>query len=421
MSIDIKQADYPPSNLSSWLDYIASLSPKDIDLGLERVREVYRVLKLDFSKTTVITVAGTNGKGTTCALLEKAAFTAGYSVAVYSSPFLLDYCEQLRVNTLQLNEEQHCLAFYAVEQARGDIPLTLFEFSTLAVLYLIASQNVNYALLEVGMGGDTDAVNVVDPDIAVITSIALDHGAWLGNTRESVGKHKAGIFRPNIPVFIGDPSPPESVFEAAASNTVQGFYQGKEFDYKEHSGHWDFHFENEQVFALPKPRIPLQNAATALAIVKRLKWPLSPEQFVDVLQNTLLPGRSQLIRQQPDVLLDVAHNPEAANYLYSQIRARKYDRLHLVVAMLADKDIEQCLAPFCHLNPQWYLSTLTEPRGAQASKLKSLLVRHQKVVEFDTVEESFDVALKSAQPNDLVVVFGSFITVSKILRKENSN
>lgn len=405
-------------SLQSWLDYITSLSSNDIDLGLQRVSLVFKRLALDFSNTQIITVAGTNGKGTTCALLEKAALTAGYSVAVYSSPFLLDYTEQLRINGISPDEQQHCNAFSVIETARGDVPLTSFEFTTLSILYLISQLQLNYALLEVGMGGDTDAVNVVDPDIAIITSIALDHGAWLGNSRESVGSHKAGIFRKNIPLFIGEPDPPNSVILAAKQASKTAFYQGVDFGVHEQDKKWEFYSAGKSRKSLPKPQIPLQNTATALAVIEHLKWPLNDTQVEDILLTTQLPGRCHLLAKNPHVLLDVAHNPQAAQYLRGYIENFQFDSLHLVVGMLADKDIAQCFAPFYDYEAHWYLSTLSEARGASSQFLKSVLVNQQLVVEFDTVEEAYDVALENANKNDLVVVFGSFITVSKILKKE---
>jgi dihydrofolate synthase/folylpolyglutamate synthase len=403
-------------SLERWLEYLAEVHPSEIELGLDRTAEVFSRLKIDFSKKNVVTVAGTNGKGTTCAMIEQAILMTAKSVAVYSSPHLIDYRERLRINGLMLTEQQHCAAFLAVENARGNTLLTYFEFATLAAFVLMRDSSVDILLLEVGLGGRLDAVNVVDPNIAVITTIDLDHQSWLGDNREDIGREKAGIFRPNIPVVIGDLSPPESIFAAAKLCNVKASWQGKDFTFREDEQ--GFHWRNQQreLLNLPLANIPAQNASTALQVIDHLTLPLSEEDFADLLAKTSLPGRRQIIQHSPTTMLDVAHNPQATRELLREIQKLQYARLYLVVSMLSDKDIEQTLEPFQKLNANWLIAPLDVQRGATTQQIISVLDKGQKVLEFDQVKEAYQYALESAVKDDLIIVFGSFFTVAEVLK-----
>jgi dihydrofolate synthase/folylpolyglutamate synthase len=404
-------------SLDQWLTYLEQVHPSNIELGLERVAEVFRNLKLDLSQRAVVTVAGTNGKGTTCALIEQALLSSNETVAVFSSPHLLDYRERVRVNGGMLAEQAHCQAFSIVERARGTVPLTYFEFGTLAALQLIADSGANFLLLEVGLGGRLDAINIVDPSIAVITSIDLDHQDWLGDTRELIAIEKAGIFRANIPAVIGESHPPITLVDSAAQYQVKPVWQGSDFHYQvdEKGFHWqgvDSRYEN-----LPKPNIPAQNASTALQVVEKLGLKLDDRQMAQVFNQTTLPGRRQIFQNNPTVILDVAHNPQATGLLALDIKSMEYKRVIAVVAMLADKDIEATLDPMLCVVTDWFCASLDVPRGAPSSTLvSSVLSSGQKVLDYESVELAYRCALEKADKDDLVIVFGSFFTVTNVLK-----
>jgi dihydrofolate synthase/folylpolyglutamate synthase len=402
-------------SLERWLEYLAEVHPSEIELGLDRTAQVYSRLGINFSEKKVVTVAGTNGKGTTCAMIEQAVLMTGKSVAVYSSPHILDYRERLRINGDMLTEQQHCAAFLAVENVRGDTPLTYFEFATLAAFVLIRD-SLDILLLEVGLGGRLDAVNVVDPNIAVITTIDLDHQAWLGDDREAIGKEKAGIFRPNISAVIGDSSPPESIFAAVQRCEIDASWQGQEFTYSQDEQGFHWRNQHRELLNLPQAKIPAQNASTALQVIDLLKLPLSEANFRSLLANTSLPGRRQVIQHKPMVILDVAHNPQATRELVCEIQKLQYSSLYLVVSMLSDKDIAQSLRPLQKLNANWLISPLDVKRGAKPQQLISVLDKEQKVLEFGQVKEAYQYALKSALKDDLIIVFGSFFTVAEVLK-----
>ena len=403
-------------SLERWLEYLAEVHPSEIELGLDRTAQVFSRLSVNFSEKIVVTVAGTNGKGTTCAMIEQAVLLTGKSVAVYSSPHLLDYRERLRINGAMLTEQQHCAAFLAVENARRNTPLTYFEFATLAAFVLIQESSADILLLEVGLGGRLDAVNVVDPNIAVITTIDLDHQSWLGDNREDIGREKAGIFRSNIHAVIGDSSPPDSILAAAELCKVNASWQGQEFTFSQDEQGFHWRNKHRELINLPSANIPAQNASTALQVIDLLALPLSDAHFRNLLMQTSLPGRRQVIQRNPTVMLDVAHNPQATRELAREVQKLQYSRLYLVVSMLSEKDIEQSLRPLQKLDANWLISPLDVQRGAKTPQLISVLDKEQKVLEFGQVKEAYQYALKSAQKDDLIIVFGSFFTVAEVLK-----
>jgi dihydrofolate synthase/folylpolyglutamate synthase len=402
-------------NLQQWLEHLGHIHPTEIELGLERVAQVYAELNRDTSGCKVITVAGTNGKGTTCAMLEQAILIAGKSVAVYSSPHLLDYRERVRVNGQMLSEKLHCKAFLQVELARKDISLTYFEFATLAALQLMFDAQVDYLVLEVGLGGRLDAVNIIDPDIAVITSIDLDHQDWLGDNREDIAREKAGIFRAGIPAVIGEVDPPKSLIEEAHRFQLETYWQNQDFTFSQDEQRFNWQNKTKQYQSLPLPKIPGQNASTALQVISLIGLDLTQEDVHQLLLRTQLPGRRQFVQTKPSVMLDVAHNPQATRLLLEEINKLEYATLYFVVAMLGDKDIEQSLSPLQQLNAHWLVAPLDVPRGAKADQLISVLDKGQKVLEFPNIETAYENALLNANLQDLIVVFGSFFTVAEVL------
>ncbi|MGL4191843.1 MAG: bifunctional tetrahydrofolate synthase/dihydrofolate synthase [Vibrio sp.] len=403
------------SSLAVWLDYLAHIHTSAIDLGLERVQAVAQTAKLTKPAPIVITVAGTNGKGSTCALMEAILLHAGYSVGVYSSPHLIRYNERVRINGQDLADEMHTQAFAHIEQQRGDISLSLFEFGTLAALYLFEQQKVDVLLLEVGLGGRLDATNVVDHDVSVITSLALDHIDWLGDDLGVIGYEKAGIFRAGKPAVCGQPKPPASVAGHADDIGAKLHQVGIQFTYQTTSSTtWDWHSGRFALTDLPIPALPLPNAATALMALGCSGLEVSDLDIVAGLANAQLAGRMQQISSAPTIVLDVAHNPHSAHYLAQQLKQRyPQQTLHLVLGMLHDKDIAATVAELMPLVNHWYPASLSGPRAATAAQLCQYLPAD--TTHYVDPVAAFKAALTQAEPQDVIVVAGSFHTVGEVL------
>lgn len=358
-------------------------------------------------------VAGTNGKGTTCRVVETLFLAEEKSVGVYSSPHITDYRERVRINDGLLSQDAHCKAFEAIEQARGDIALTYFEFGTLAALYLLHEANLDIVILEVGLGGRLDAVNIVEPDISIITTIDLDHQDWLGDTRDKVAFEKAGILRAGKLAVIGELDAPATLQQQVQEKNCKAYWQNSEFSYQERASCWDYHFKSLRLSELPVSSIPTQNAATAITVVKLLLPELNEQSIRDVLADVSLPGRFQKISTKPTLILDVAHNPQATNLLLSRLKRQHYENLHLVVGMLADKDSQQSLLPFLTLGANWYLAPVQSARSASAEMLDSAVKEQRSKNLFESIDVALQSALASASENDLILVFGSFFTVAE--------
>lgn len=416
-------------SLLQWLTYLHEIHPSNIELGLDRVNNVFQNLNLSFAKPTVVTVAGTNGKGTTCALIEQVMLATGKTVGVFSSPHIIDYRERVRVQGEMLSAQAHCAAFLKIELARKEIPLTYFEFGTLAALQLLSDASLDYVLLEVGLGGRLDAVNIVDPDVAVITGIDLDHQDWLGDTKELIAKEKAGIFRAGIPAIIGDPQPPSTLEQAVVEYQVNPKWQTKDFDYRIDKKGFHWQSANNQFDGLPVPSIPAQNASTALQVIEILGLNVDQHMLASVFESTSLPGRRQVIQTLPIVMLDVAHNPQATELLAVDLKSKGYKRIIAVVAMLADKDISASLKPMFDIVDLWHCATLDVIRGAKANQIvsslntittTSLTSSTKKVLDFESVGLAYSAALKGANKDDCVIIFGSFFTIAEVLNINDS-
>lgn len=408
----IPQATSP---LAMWLDYLANIHTSAIDLGLDRVQAVASKANLTKPAQTVITVAGTNGKGSTCALMEAILLDAGYSVGVYSSPHLIRYNERVRINGQDLRDEKHAQAFDFIEKQRGEISLSLFEFGTLAALRLFQTENVDVVLLEVGLGGRLDATNVVDHDVSVITSLAIDHVDWLGDDINVIGFEKAGIFRTGKPAICGQPKAPSTVAAHADDIDAELYQVGIQYDYAlTENNTWCWTHGSYELEALPVPSLPLPNAATALMALATAHLDISDVNIVNGLKNATLPGRMQLICRQPTVLLDVAHNPHSAQYLVDRIHEQYVGKtIRIVVAMLHDKDIKSTLEILSPLASEWYPASLTGPRAASADELCQYLPQGQ--AKYHTPVDAFNAAMTQAQADDVIIVVGSFHTVGEVL------
>jgi dihydrofolate synthase/folylpolyglutamate synthase len=443
-------------SLNEWLCYLETIHSTEIELGLSRISQVAERLHIDFSFACVITVAGTNGKGTTCAFLENAFLAEEINgqlakVAVYSSPHIERFNERLRINKCDIDDQSLIVAFEKIELARGEISLSYYEYTTLAAFLVLMSVKPDVIILEVGLGGRLDATNIIDADVAVITTVDIDHQSFLGNDRETIGFEKAGIMRANQHIIVGDPNAPQSVLNYAnkvnehsnqASNKIK--IRNKDFfkptqpplvNDNSHGWEWQYieQIEGKKVEftlnGLINCHIPQDNVVTALMVLKQLGVTLTSSKVNDVINQTRVVGRTELfqhkktiaknINLQCDVLLDVGHNPHAGRYLANKLVELKtnsqYKRIIAVVAMLADKDIANTLAPFNKIVDEWNTGSLEIPRAATSEQMKIELTSFSKSINcFDNITEAFKMANYKAESTDLILVFGSFFTVAEI-------
>ena len=411
-------------SLHAWLSWQESLNPKEIDLGLERVtRVLHQAGHENHFDCPLISVAGTNGKGSVVAFVEAIALAAGYKTCSYTSPHILRYNERIRIDGNEIDDDSLCMAFERIDQARAGEQLTYFEFGTLAAIDLFVKAKPDLVIMEIGLGGRLDAVNIMHPDVAVITSIAIDHTDWLGDDREAIGFEKAGIFRAGCPAVCGDIDPPRSLLEHAASLQVDLKQIGKHYRVEHQQGSWCLCAEEARVDGLPLPALAgefqFTNAATAIMALKSLHQ-LDPgvEAIQQGLQQVRLPGRFQIIRQQPAVIVDVAHNPQAAQSLLSLLKAHACaGKTHAVIAMLADKPVASVIAQVSSAVDYWYTAGLESvPRGLSAPDMAAAVEQHSSDVKLSaasTVAGACELALANAAINDRIIVFGSFYTVTE--------
>lgn len=414
----------PARSLADWLAYIERQHPSAIALGLERVAQVYG--RLDAApRCPVFTVAGTNGKGSTCAMLDAILRAAGHRTGRYLSPHLVRYNERVSLDGEPATDAALCEAFDAVEAARQAVPLTYFEYGTLAALWLFARARPDALVLEVGLGGRLDAVNVVDADCAVITSVDLDHVEYLGPTREDIGREKAGILRPGRPAVLALPAPPESVLRAAADTGANALLLGRDFGFDAAPEHWRYRGPSGRVVSLgwPAMRGPaqLRNASAALCALESMQARLPvPMQAVRLgLSRAVLPGRFEVLPGRPRVILDVAHNAEAARVLAENLGDAGFaPETHAVAGMLQDKDLGAVLGAMARRVTRWHLASLGGARGASAAMLARALgeagIETPASCHADPVS-AFLSARGAAGADDRIVVFGSFLTVGAVM------
>jgi dihydrofolate synthase/folylpolyglutamate synthase len=414
-------------SLKGWLDWQESLHPLAIDLGLVRAARVYQSLNPDGNKPLTITVAGTNGKGSCIAYLENIYRAEGYRVGSYSSPHILKYNERIKIDGKPVSDELICQAFARIESVRGDTSLSYFEFGTLTALDIFRHSELDIQLLEVGLGGRLDAVNIVDPDIALISSIGIDHVDWLGTTRSSIAQEKAGIFRANTPAIIGDCEPPLSLVQCAADKKAHLFCINKDFHYQKQTTTWDWFSGNTHISDLPEPGLKgehqYRNASSAILAVELLtkKLPVSHDSIRLGVKNSQLLGRFQLINDKIPVLLDVGHNPEAVKTLLDYLLMTfPGKRIHAVFSMMKDKDIATVLEIMSPVVYDWFFAPLTNPRAATEVMMRDFFSRSSvKQVSFGYTgfAQAFDAAKNQAQQDDLLLVFGSFFLISDCLNE----
>jgi dihydrofolate synthase/folylpolyglutamate synthase len=419
--------------LDDWLAYCERLNPKSmeftrerVEFTLDRVRAVRDRLNLKF-ECPVISVAGTNGKGSTCAMIESIARHAGYRTALSVKPHLVHFEERCRIDGEMVDAATLLPHFEAVEAARGDIMLTYFEFTTLVVLRAFVQAAPEVAIIEVGLGGRLDAVNAFDADCAVVTNIALDHTEYLGTDRESIGREKAGIFRTGRPAIVGDPEPPASVIEQAHALRADLWLQGRDFKLRGDRQQWSWSGRAKRYSGLAHPALrganQLLNAATALAALESLheRLPMSAQAVRTGLALVELPGRFQIVPGQPVLVLDVAHNPQAAAALAVSLdQMGFYSRTFAVFGVMADKDIAGVVAPLRPLIDAWFVADLPSARAAKATELVRVIAAAgastTPVSTHATPTDALRAALAAADPADRIVAFGSFSTVGGVLK-----
>ncbi|MEX2488228.1 MAG: bifunctional tetrahydrofolate synthase/dihydrofolate synthase [Pseudomonadales bacterium] len=403
--------------LAEWLDHIESLHPKAWDLGLERVAAVANYLDVVKPAPTTFLVGGTNGKGSVCAYIAGLCRELGLKTGVTTSPHLLRFNERVVVDGVQASDELLSRAFARIEAARGDISLTYFEFAALAALLIFREANVDVAVLEVGLGGRLDAMNLVAPDVSVITRIALDHQSWLGDTREAIGAEKAGIMRRGKPCILADSDMPVSIHEHACNTGSRLLVPGLDYIRREDLLSVRGDTANVTFRNLPRPRLSIENAAAAVQAVFSAGFEPSQDQVAHVFSNTLLPARFQIINGERRTVLDVAHNPDAAAYLLGQLKLLSFERCHAVAGMYADKDYELVIGMLSSVVDSWYFPAPTVSRGAPVELMAASVPAESgcRIRTYDKVTVAYEDAVRRSSHSDVILVFGSFPVVASVL------
>jgi dihydrofolate synthase/folylpolyglutamate synthase len=418
-------------NLAQWLEWMEKNHPTEIDLGLSRVGQVFRNMHLDLSASKIISIAGTNGKGSTTAILESIYLAANYTTIAYTSPHMLHYNERVRVEGKDVTDALLIEAFNAIDVAMGPteqrITLSYFEIGTLAAIYLVSTLKPDVALLEVGLGGRLDAVNIVDADVAVITTLAVDHIDWLGDDIEQIGLEKAGIARQHKPLICGEISPPASIAQYSNEHSIELLQVNQIFKFElEADGGWtwvgvDKDNAELEYNGLPVPNLPVQNAATALQVLAKAALPCPKDAIIKGLASACAMGRLQSVNYNgADILLDVAHNPQSAKYLASSLQDKGLtNKVHLVLGVLVDKDCQGLISELQQVAKHWHIVTLDVYRGQSAKQLEALVlsqgVESQCVSCYEAIDLAINCAVASCKEAEQVVVAGSFVTVTQAL------
>jgi len=426
--------------LSSWLEWLESLRVvRSSETAFQQTKLIAKKLHLFPTHSKAITVTGTNGKGSCVALLEAIYHAAGYKIGAYTSPHLIQFNERIRINFQEVSDQKICEAFEKVDQARGEIELNYFQFATLAALLIFKEANLDLIILEVGIGGRLDAVNIVDPEVSVISTISLDHREVLGDTREEVAIEKAGIMRKGKPVICGDREPPNTLFAETKRIGAELYCLGKEFDFVEEGDSWQWrvgsierHSDKNRNLGclhdydhLPIPTILLDNTSTVLMAVSvfQQEMPVSIEAIHQGLKQVKVLGRFQVEKKEGITLVfDVAHNPQAAANLAKRLEALPIKgKRFAIVGMMKDKDIEGTLKHFLHRLDAWFVTGLKTPRGADPKEITKLLKKmgEHQIQCYSSAQAAFHGAFQQAVQGDLIVVFGSFLTVGNLIKEVN--
>lgn len=406
--------------LQFWLNYLENLHLRSIDLELGRMQRVAANLNIQQPSCPVVTVAGTNGKGSVVGFLEALYVNAGYNVAAYTSPYLISFNEQFRFNQQWITDEKLSHYFEKIDQARGDITLTYFEFKTLAALLYFSELALDVMILEVGLGGRLDSVNIINPDIAVITSISLDHCDWLGNTRELIAREKAGIFRSEKPAVCGDLNPPATIQETADRLNVPIYYRNKDFFIIENKdGSWNFSSKYVDLKNLPRPFLLKNNIATALQVAELLSLAMTEKIIRETIANTKVPGRLQIISEKPFIVVDVSHNEDSVRQLANFLENHQQKKVTAVFSVLKTKDFSsmaQRIHPYIDV---WHIAPLELPLAMPLEQMKAVL--QTLGIKNITVHKTILAAYHAARASDAqaIAVFGSFHVAGEVLNAVN--
>lgn len=406
------------STMQEWLNWINSIHFSTIELGLERVKQVALQLKLLPLRPKTIIVGGTNGKGSTVAALEAIYRAQGYNVGCYTSPVLYKHNEQVRVNGVSPPDEIFCQVFAEIENHRAGIRLTPFEYHTLAALMIFEKHPLDLVILEVGMGGRLDAVNIVDADIAILTSIDLDHMDWLGHSRAAIAMEKTGIFRAQKPAICGDIDPPPEIAVEAKKLNADLYQHQKEFGFEKQKLSWNWQYQKNKLENLPYGFLATHNLSTALMAIEltQLILPVTIKSIKFGIKHAFLPGRLQIIHSEIPRIFDVAHNPAAVRHLVLKLKELSISgQIHAVFSMLSDKDIEGCINVIQHHIDKWYIAGLSVPRAATKEQLELIFenLKIENVSVAEKISHAYREANSIAKEGDCVIVFGSFHTVAQ--------
>lgn len=412
-------------DLNDWLNNLESRHTQEIQLGLTRIMEVAEQLNLLNLSCKIITVAGTNGKGSTVTALETIFYSAGYKVGSYTSPHLIQFNERIRLNLSFISDVDLCRSFSIVEEARGTVDLTYFEMTTLAALLYFQQQSLDVLILEVGLGGRLDATNIIDADLSIITTIDYDHQDYLGTTLDAIGLEKAGILRQGKPFIYADETPPVSIMNVAHSLSSPAYLYGRDYSFERLASTWNCEFHGTMWRDLPIPRIHLKSAAAALLACKLLEsdFPVDREHYFKAMSAIFVPGRLQLLGSRIKILYDVSHNPQSARLLADTIKQLDVEgRVHAVFSALKDKDIFGLIFPLRDCVDRWYPAQLDNKRAAS----QDLILTHFKGAElfvdvcYTSPLIAFEQAVSKAVAGDLIVVYGSFFTVSHVMAAQHN-
>ena len=413
-------------NLCDWLEWQEELHFTAIELGLDRCTVVAENMGLLDPDFTVISVAGTNGKGSSVTMMEAILGNSGYKTGCYTSPHLIRYNERIKLDGVEVSDEMLCESFSRIDHARGDISLTYFEFGTLAALDIFHQANVDVALLEVGLGGRLDAVNCLDADVALVTSVDLDHMQWLGPDRETIGREKAGIFRGDKSAICSDPHPPETVLQYAEEIGATLYIPGRDFNYQLSEDHWSWQWDSVIYENLPRPdqynSCQIQNAAGVLMVLNTLtsKLPIKAGAIEKGLENFSLIGRFQMLTEGTQIILDVAHNNQSAKMLVHNLKQfPNSGKTHIIIGMLKDKDRNSILGELIEIADYWHTVTISNSRGTDSETIKNELLDLGVTVpisESDTVANTFLKLQKETGMHDRIVVTGSFLSVGDAIK-----
>ena len=421
------------TTLNAWLAHLEAAHPVVIELGLKRVGTVRDRMAIKFD-CPVIIVGGTNGKGSTCAMLESILMQGGYRVGLYTSPHLIHFNERARINGVSVTDQEFVDSFQSVEVARKEISLSYFEFTMLGCMKIFADARLDVVILEVGLGGRLDAVNIFDADVAIITSVDIDHVEYLGNTREAIGFEKAGIFRTGKTAICSDPQPPQTVIDHAREIDADLWLFGRDFNYAGDKLQWNYAGRQQRRNSLAYPSLrganQLLNASAALAALEALKdrLPLGAQEVRNGLVMVDLPGRFQVLPGKPTVVLDVAHNPHAAATLQQNLGNMGFHPFtYAVFGAMVDKDISGIIQQLKDQIDHWCVTDLPLPRAASAEYLKDQLIeqsvlndKEKSIQTFDDPAAAYNYALSKAGENDRIAVFGSFLTVAGVIQQRQS-